>query len=93
VLLARARELADDAERALLDRLVGDPDLDTEGLRRLRELIVGNGALATVEQTIAAAEDEARAALDTLPIADRADADSVRAELIALATAAAQRTR
>ncbi len=93
VLLARTVERADAAGQALLDRLVGDPDLDAEGLRRLRELIVGSGALASVEQTIAAAEGEALAALATLPIASSADAEGVRAELTALATAALRRSR
>ena len=94
VLLARTVERADEAGRALVDRLVGRPDLDDEGLRRLRELIVGSGALASVEQTIAAAEREALAALETLPPATDADAtDGVRAELAALAEAALQRTR
>jgi geranylgeranyl diphosphate synthase type I len=93
VLLARTVERADAAGQALLDRLVGDPDLDAEGLRRLRELIVGSGALASVEQTIAAAEGEALAALATLPIAPSADAEGVRAELTALATAALRRSR
>jgi geranylgeranyl diphosphate synthase type I len=93
VLLARTVERADAAGQALLERLVGDPDLDAEGLRRLRELIVGSGALASVEQSIAAAEGEALAALATLPIASSADAEGVRAELTALATAALRRSR
>ena len=93
VLLARTVERADTAGTALLDRLVGDPDLDAAGLRRLRELIVSSGALASVERSIAAAEDEALAALAKVPVAAGADPEAVRAELTALATAALRRTR
>ncbi|MDF2966756.1 MAG: polyprenyl synthetase family protein [Nocardioidaceae bacterium] len=98
VLLARTAERVDAAGLALLDRLVGDPDLDDEGLRRLRELIVASGALASVETSIAAAEQEALSALAALPAAadpphPDAHPEAVRDELAALAAAALQRTR
>jgi len=98
VLLARTAERVDATELALLERLVGDPDLDDEGLRRLRDLIVGSGALASVEMSIAEAEREALSALDAVPVAtgpqgSGADPGAVRAELAALAAAALQRTR
>ena len=88
VLLARAVERAGDEERALLEQLVGDPELGDAGLRRLRDLIVGCGALASMEQTIAELEAEALAALDALALDD-----DLRERLAGLATAALQRSR
>ena len=88
MLLARTVERAGDEERELLERLVGDPELDAAGLRRLRDLIVGCGALASMEQTIAELELEALAALDALAVDD-----ALRERLAGLATAALQRSR
>ncbi len=88
VLLARTAGRVGADERQTLDRLVGDPDLDAAGLRRLRELIVGCGALASMEQTIAELEAEALSALDALTVGD-----DVRERLTTLAAAALQRSR
>lgn len=88
VLLARTAGLADPAGRALLDRLVGDPDLDAEGLRRVRDLITGCGALAGLERTIVDLEADALAALDRLGLPG-----PVHAELAGLAGSALRRTR
>ena len=88
VLLARANEQAGDDERALLTRLVGDPELDSAGLRRLRELIVSTGALASTERTIERLETEALEALAALAVEP-----AVRAELAGLTAAALQRSR
>lgn len=88
VLLARTFARAAPDERELLDRLVGDPGLDAAGLRRLRELIVGCGALASTEQNIAELEAAARSVLGSLPVAHQ-----TRDRLAALATAALQRSR
>ena len=86
VLLARTAERSGAAERRLLDRCVGDPDLDPTDLRRLRALIVASGALASVEQTIAGLEARGREALDAVP-------HHVRPLLDALASAALRRSR
>jgi len=90
VLLARTAARTDADGRALLDRCVGDSNLDSADLRRLRDLIVSSGALASVEQTIADLDAQARAALDTV---DAAAVGDVRPVLETLASAALERVR
>lgn len=51
-LVAAAYERATDAQRADLDRRLGDGGLDGAGVARLREIIVGTGALARTEHRI-----------------------------------------
>lgn len=62
VLVARAAELGDDADRDLLARLLGT----REGVAPLTDLVVRTGALAAVETDIARLEAEADAALEAL---------------------------
>ncbi len=96
VLLARTAARSDDAGRDLLDRCVGDPDLDPADLRRLRDLIVASGALASIEQTIAELDARARSALEALDSGGLLRGDTaagVRPVLAGLASAAVQRVR
>jgi geranylgeranyl diphosphate synthase type I len=68
VLLAHAHTGADDAQRDLLDRLVGQPDLDAGQVEQLRAVIVDTGALQAVEEHIGELHDAAVAALDEAPV-------------------------
>ncbi|MEN3362473.1 MAG: geranylgeranyl diphosphate synthase, type [Mycobacteriales bacterium] len=52
VLIARALDLADADQRAAIDRLYGDPDLDEDGATVLREAILTTGAKDSVEEMI-----------------------------------------
>ncbi|MGI8614213.1 MAG: polyprenyl synthetase family protein [Nocardioidaceae bacterium] len=72
VLLARAYERADDSERALLDRVLGNPTAGPEAVTQARAVIVRTGALAAVEEQIERLHTTARTALDAAPIADPA---------------------
>jgi geranylgeranyl diphosphate synthase, type I len=86
VLVALAARRAGPAGRATLERLVGDPALDRDGVAELRELIEGSGAVAEVEEMIAARVAAGVAALDDAPI------DPVAGTALAdLAVAAGQR--
>jgi geranylgeranyl diphosphate synthase, type I len=51
-LVAAALEAADPAGRLLITRLLGDPQLDGDGVAALREVITASGALARTERRI-----------------------------------------
>jgi len=68
VLVALAAERADTGQRALLDRLLGDPALSADGVAALRKMIAGTGALAEVERMIAERVAAGTSALDAAPI-------------------------
>ncbi len=68
-LLAEAYARADVRSRAVLSAHVGDPQLDEPGARLVREVVAGSGALAAVEERIAAARAESLRALDFLELA------------------------
>jgi geranylgeranyl diphosphate synthase, type I len=87
LLVALAEEAADDAGRALLGRLLGNPDAGTADFDALRELIESTGARALVERRIAEQTELARRAIGEAPLSDDA-----RAALDALAVAATSRT-
>jgi geranylgeranyl diphosphate synthase, type I len=87
LLIALAEQEADDEGRELLRESLGNPSAGPEQFDALRRLIESTGALARVEQTIAARTSEARQAIDAAPLP--ADA---RAALDALALAATTRT-
>lgn len=70
MLVAHARMRADAAGRAELDRRLGDPDLDADGVARLQGLIADSGAVEEVEAMIRAGHDAAVAALDAEPGGD-----------------------
>lgn len=86
-LVAAALEASDDAGRKLLLERLGDPELDEDGVARLRELIASTGALARTEKRIAALTDTALAALTTADVTAEA-----RQALVELAFAATCRT-
>ncbi|WP_203700923.1 polyprenyl synthetase family protein [Asanoa iriomotensis] len=86
-LVAATFEAADEPGRRDLERLLGSPDLDAEGIGHLREIIVGCGAAERTERRIGALLDAALSHIETAPIEDEA-----RAALIDLAHAATTRT-
>ncbi|PWR14338.1 polyprenyl synthetase [Micromonospora acroterricola] len=86
-LVAAALEATDDAGRELLLGRLGDPDLDEQGVARLREMISASGALARTEQRIVTLTDTALAALAAVDLDTEA-----RQALVDLAIAATRRT-
>lgn len=71
LLLAVAQERAEGADRSLLAR-VGEPDLPSEAIADLQDLLVRTGALEVVEAEIEARAAEALAARRTLAIGPEA---------------------
>jgi geranylgeranyl diphosphate synthase type I len=70
VLLAHAYTGSDPEQRRLLDRLVGDPKLDTGQVAELRDVIESTGALQAVEDSITSLHRQAVAALDTAAVSE-----------------------
>ena len=68
VMLAIARERADPAQAAALDRSVGDPALTEAGAEQVRAVITGTGALAECEQMISVNVKEALSCIEGAPI-------------------------
>lgn len=64
-LLARAYEAADDAQRAMLDR-VGVPDLTGDDVATVQQIMIDTGALAALEARIDQLTAEAMIALDAV---------------------------
>jgi geranylgeranyl diphosphate synthase type I len=87
VLVALAHDQADAPGRAALEAGLGDGDIDADGISRLRDIIVGTGALDEVERMIAERTQSALVALDEAVI--RPDA---KAALSVLAGAATERS-
>lgn len=67
-LVTKALQLATLADAATLDTLLGDPELDTNGINQARELIADTGAGADVERLIAERTEQALESLDTVDI-------------------------
>ncbi len=88
VLVAKALSCAGDADRATLHSLLGDPDLDADGVATLRGVLVDTGALDAVEKLIDSLTRQAEDALEAAPIADAVS----RAVLEALTVAATRRS-
>ncbi|WP_119726749.1 polyprenyl synthetase family protein [Thermomonospora amylolytica] len=88
VLIAHALERATPAQRDLIGRLHGDPDLDERGAAELRGVLLDTGTLTAVEAMIKERVDQALAALSTAPVPAPA-----RRALTDLATSAADRAR
>jgi geranylgeranyl diphosphate synthase type I len=86
-LVAAAFEAADKATAERLERGLGDPELDDDGVNDLRDIIVSTGALARTEQRIESLTRQAVAALSHVELADGASA-----VLIDLAGAATHRS-
>jgi len=83
-LVAATVEAAGAAERELLARRLGDPELDSAGVDQLRELITASGALARTERRIAELTETALTALAAADLV--AEARQVLVELAAVAT-------
>ena len=79
VLLAKAYEAADTAQRRVLDAYVGDAQLDVEAVAQLRDVIVSTGALASVERQIESLHEAGVEALDAAPIEDPPAREALRA--------------
>jgi geranylgeranyl diphosphate synthase type I len=86
MLIARTMAAATPAQAELVRQLLGDADLDTDGVDRLRHIIEETGALAGCEEMIRHYLDDALRALDQAPIEEEA-----RTALAALAVAATTR--
>jgi geranylgeranyl diphosphate synthase, type I len=63
VLVAHTLDTASEGEVALFDKLLGLPDLDVEGVDRLREVITTTGGLERTERLITELSERARATL------------------------------
>ncbi|HEX9034267.1 MAG TPA: polyprenyl synthetase family protein [Streptosporangiaceae bacterium] len=87
VMLAIARERADQAQAEILDRAIGDPLLSEAEAEQVRSVIVGTGALAECELMIENNVKEALSALESAPIT--AESRSALAELAIAATSRA----
>jgi len=88
VLVAYAIEAANHAQAEVLRARLGDPQLDSDGVTVLRDVIAATGAVQRVEQLITTHAAEAVAA-----IANTAMDESARAALIDLAETATARAR
>lgn len=86
VLVALAFERADHAQAEALRQGLGDPDLDDEGVARLRSIVTETGALDACEAMIEKYAVSAREALKAAPLTAAA-----RAELDVLTVAATRR--
>ncbi len=87
VLLAHALASATPAQRDLLERLIGRPDLDTAGVSVLREILVDTGAVGAIETEISQLADSAQQALARVAADLQAEAVEVLTELIEVCTA------
>lgn len=63
MLIARARATASDRDRRFLEERIGDPELEPEDGRRIREIILRTGALDASLELIGELTAEAKAAL------------------------------
>ncbi|MCC9145024.1 MULTISPECIES: polyprenyl synthetase family protein [unclassified Arthrobacter] len=87
VLIAYALSGGGENVRKEMTALLGDPDLDDDGVEHLRGIIVDTGALAATEKLIAQHTDAAFSALSALQVDDIS-----RAALDALAHSAVKRS-
>lgn len=71
LLVALAVEAASAAQRDVLDRHLGDPAVDRAGVDAVREVLRSTGALARVEERIAALASSALATVARLPVDER----------------------
>ena len=80
VLLARARGVASDAQRAVLDRIVGNAGATTDDVDAVRDVIIDTGALQGAEHLVEELTAQATQAIENSPL----DTDAIKA-LVALA--------
>ena len=85
VLLAITRARATPGQAAVIDRTLGDPELDEAGVAEVRSVITRTGALAECELMIDRHLAQALGALEQAPIT--AEARDALAELAIAATA------
>lgn len=85
-LVLRALALADPAGRRVLEDALGDAELEPGDVDRVREVVADSGALAAIEEVLAAREAEAHAALASV-------GEPARTALAHLAELAARRRR
>lgn len=85
MLVLRARELADPAQRAVLERVIGDPEARLADVDAVRQVVVETGAVADVERRVATLRAEAEQAIDGL-------AEPARSALLELAAVAVDRS-
>jgi geranylgeranyl diphosphate synthase, type I len=81
LLVARAFDMADPEQARVLERAVGNPDLDEAGIAAVQQVLRDCGALAAVETVIAELTTAALSALRHAPVAD----EETRAALRVLA--------
>jgi geranylgeranyl diphosphate synthase type I len=86
VLIATARKSLPSNARALLDELLGDPDLDADQIAMLRATLNESGAVAAVERSIERHVSRAKSALDAAPLSP-----SAREQLTTLADTVSRR--
>ncbi|GLY18601.1 geranylgeranyl pyrophosphate synthase [Kineosporia sp. NBRC 101677] len=86
VLVGRTLQHATAAQTATVNRLLGDPGLDETGVETLREIIVGTGALAGIEEMIARSSARAEEALAGAELADGPARDVLTGLVVAATT-------
>ena len=86
-IIAIARQKLSTSANAILDELLGDPDLTTEQVNMIRSTLHDSGAVDQIEKAIERNLDRACEAIEHANLAPTA-----RAQLLALATAATTRT-
>src|SRR5690606_28661104 len=84
MLIARTLAAANPAQADVVRSHLGDPDLDAEGVSRLRQVIAETGALVECEEMIKRYVEEALQALDEAPVTE--EARRALADLAVLAT-------
>ena len=85
VLLAITQARASPRQAAVIDRCLGDPELDEAAAAEVRAVITSTGAVAECERLISEHLDQALGALAAAPIT--AEAGAALAELAVTATA------
>jgi geranylgeranyl diphosphate synthase type I len=86
-IIAVAREKLSASANAILDELLGDPDLTTDQVNMIRSTLQDSGAVDQIEKVITRNLDRACEAIEHADLAPTA-----RAQLLALAAAATTRT-
>jgi geranylgeranyl diphosphate synthase type I len=84
LLVAYALSTADDSQAAVITELLGDPELDTSGVDRLRRVLAETGARDRVERRIAELVAHAERAALAMDVTD--DGNQALRTLITLAT-------
>ena len=83
--MLRARALAGDRQRAVLDRVIGDPDATTADVDDVRQVVLDTGAVADVERRVTSLRADAEHAIEGLR-------EPARSALLELASVAVDRS-